>query len=102
MSKVYSFTNTAEKVLEQFGDKKPMHYKAITEKALSLNWIETQGKTPEATMYAQILNETKRYMKRGDQPRFVIYFVVDRQSILYEIWKIEEIWPRFSGSRELR
>jgi len=67
----YSFTDAAEKVLEQFGDKKPMHYRQITEKAIELGWIVTEGRTPEATMYAQILTEIRRHQKRGKQPRFV-------------------------------
>lgn len=33
--------------------------------------IATQGKTPEATMYAQILSEIDRRNKRGETPRFV-------------------------------
>lgn len=66
-----SFTDAAEKVLEQFGAKKPMHYREVTEKALELDWIATEGKTPEATMYAQVLTEIRRYQKRGEQPRFV-------------------------------
>ncbi len=67
----YSFTDAAEKVLEQFGEKKPMHYRQITEKAMELGWVATTGKTPEATMYAQVLTEIRRYQKRGEQPRFV-------------------------------
>lgn len=67
----HSFTDAAEKILEQFGDKKPMHYRDVTEKALGLGWIATEGKTPEATMYAQVLTEIRRYQKRGEQPRFV-------------------------------
>ena len=66
----YSFTDAAERVLEQFGDKKPMHYREVTEKALELGWIATGGKTPEATMYAQVLTEIRRYQKRGEYPRF--------------------------------
>jgi len=69
--KTYSFTNAAEKVLEQFGEKKPLHYRDITKKALELGWLNTEGKTPEATMYAQILTEIRRYKKRGEQSRFV-------------------------------
>jgi len=36
-----------------------------------LEWIATEGKTPEATMYAQILTEIRRQQNRGKQPRFV-------------------------------
>lgn len=66
-----SFTNCAQKVLEKFGSKKPMHYREITEKALGEKWLVTSGKTPEATMYAQVLTEIKRQRKRGERPRFV-------------------------------
>ena len=67
----FSFTNCAQKVLEEFGGKKPMHYKEITEKALEKDWLVTGGKTPEASMYAQVITEIKRKQKRGEQPRFV-------------------------------
>ena len=67
----FSFTVCAQKVLEEFGGKKPMHYKEITEKALQKGWLVTGGKTPEATMYAQVINEIKRQQKRGERSRFV-------------------------------
>ena len=66
-----SFTDCAQKVLEKFGDKNPMHYKKITEQALQEGWLVTSGKTPEATMYTQVITEIKRQQKRGDRPRFV-------------------------------
>ncbi len=68
-----SFTAAAEKILTEFANKQPMHYRTITEKALGLGLLATSGKTPEATMYAQIISETRRYQKRGEQPRFVIH-----------------------------
>ncbi len=67
----YSFTDSAERILEKYGERRPMHYRSITKKALELGWLSTEGKTPEATMYAQILTEIKRYQRRGEQPRFV-------------------------------
>ena len=66
----FSFKDCAQKVLEEFGNKKPMHYKMITEKALAKGWLATEGKTPEATMYAQIITEIKHQQKCGDRPRF--------------------------------
>jgi restriction system protein len=69
--KTLSFTDAAEQVLERFGNKKPMHYRAITEKALKEGLLHTEGQTPEATLYAQILTEIARKTKRGDTPRFV-------------------------------
>lgn len=71
MNAGFSFTDCAQKVLEEFGGKKPMHYKEITEKALQKGWLVTGGKTPEATMYAQVITEIKRQQKRGERPRFV-------------------------------
>lgn len=69
-TKTYSFSDCALKILEEFGKKNPMHYRVITEKALEFGWLSTGGKTPEASMYAQIINEIKRYQRRGEQPRF--------------------------------
>jgi len=69
--KTLSFTDAAEQVLERFGNKKPMHYRAITETALQSGLLRTEGQTPEATLYAQILTEIARKTRRGDTPRFV-------------------------------
>lgn len=67
----FSFADCAQKVLEEFGGKKPMPYKEITEKALEKGWLVTSGKTPEASKYAQVITEIKRQQKRGERPRFV-------------------------------
>ena len=66
-----SFTNAAEVVLERFGDRQPMHYRDITAKMLELELVDTEGQTPEASLYAQILTEIKRQTRRGEMPRFV-------------------------------
>jgi restriction system protein len=68
-----SFTDAAEQVLDKYAGKSPMHYRAITDKALELGLIATAGKTPEATLYAQIITEIQRGTKRGERPRFVRY-----------------------------
>ena len=72
-SSFLSFTDAAEAVLEQFGHKQPMHYRAITEKVLTLGLVNTKGLTPEATLYAQVLTETKRQTRRGESPRFIMH-----------------------------
>lgn len=69
----FSFIEAAEQILLHHADRKPMHYRDITQKALELDLLSTDGKTPEATMYAQILTETRRRQKRGEPPRFVIH-----------------------------
>lgn len=70
-SKAYSFMDAAEKVLEKFGNREPMHYRKITEKAREEGWLISGGKTPEASLYAQILTAIKRAKGRGEQARFV-------------------------------
>lgn len=65
-----SFTDAAEQVLRRFGNRQPMHYQAITRHALEQGLIETEGQTPAASMYAVILTEIDRALKRGERPRF--------------------------------
>ena len=48
-----------------------MHYRDITEKVLKEGMVRTSGKTPEATLYAQIIQENARAEKRGRPTRFV-------------------------------
>ena len=67
----YSFTECAKRVLEGFANNQPMHYRDITKKALEMGWLTTNGKTPEASMYAQIIAEIQRRKKRGELPRFI-------------------------------
>ena len=69
--KTVSFTEAAQRILESAGGK-PMHYRDITRHALEHKMLDTEGETPEATMYAQILTECKRRQRRGEQPRFMI------------------------------
>lgn len=69
--RILSFTDAAEYVLNQFGGRQSMHYRDVTTKALELGLIKTSGKTPEATLYAQVLTEITRLTRRGEKPRFV-------------------------------
>ncbi len=70
-AKRLSFTDAAERVLRQSGTHEPLHYGAITERALALGLIHTEGRTPAATMYSVILAEIRRQEARGESPRFV-------------------------------
>lgn len=65
-----SYTESARKVLEQYGNHKPMHYRKITQTAIEQRWLAPSTHTPEATMYAQIFAEIKRQQQRGERPRF--------------------------------
>lgn len=67
----YSFLDAAEKVLDQFGNRNSMHYRDITDKALNQGWLNTSGKTPEATMNAQLVTELKRAKASSERGLFV-------------------------------
>ena len=68
---VMSFLKAAEAVLDFFANKQPMHYRNITDKAMNQGWLNTSGKTPEATMNAQLVTELKRAKASGEPGRFV-------------------------------
>ena len=68
-----SFIQAGEKVLMEFGKGHPMHYRDITARALEMGWLKSEGKTPEAAMYAQIITDNKRRQARGEKVRFVKY-----------------------------
>ncbi len=61
-----SFAQAAVTVLEAAGT--PLHYKDITQRALSEGLIQTEGKTPDATLNAILAVDIK---KKGSNGRFV-------------------------------
>ena len=69
--KPLSFTDAAERILDASASKQ-LHYSDITRLALDQHLLDTTGKTPEATMYAQILTEVKRRRLRRDPQRFML------------------------------
>jgi restriction system protein len=72
-SRGLSFADAAERVLQQYGNRQPMHYQAITDKAIELGLIRTQGQTPEATLRARLATETQAKIRRGESPRFTLH-----------------------------
>ena len=48
-----TFKDIAYQIIKEAG--KPLHYKEITKIALERGWLKTAGKTPEATMNAQLV-----------------------------------------------
>ena len=64
-----SFKNIAYQILKEEG--KSLHSKEITRVALDRGWLKTAGKTPEATMNAQLVvdinskKEKSRFIKTG-------------------------------------
>jgi len=71
--KMLSFTDAAEHVLQHADNRRPMHYRDITARALEQHLLNTSGLTPDATMYAQIMQENQRRSRRGERPRFERY-----------------------------
>jgi restriction system protein len=66
-----TFLDAAERVLEESGEKTPMHYREITRRAVKNGWLISGGQTPEATMAAQLATEIKRSQSKGITPRFI-------------------------------
>jgi restriction endonuclease Mrr len=68
-----AFADAAERVLQEYASRQPMHYRAITVKALELGLLRTQGQTPEATLNARISTEVHQRLRRGERPRFELH-----------------------------
>jgi restriction system protein len=68
-----SFADAAERVLQEYANRQPMHYRAITAKALEVGLLRTQGQTPEATLNAGIGSEVHLRVRRGERPRFELH-----------------------------
>ena len=66
----FSLTDSVQMVLEQFADRRPMHYRAVAEKAIEMGWLSTEDRTSEASMYMRILKEIERSSRHGKEPRF--------------------------------
>ena len=61
-----SFKDVAYQILSD--QSKPLHIKEITKIALANGWLKTAGKTPEATMGAQLITDVNRL---GENSRFI-------------------------------
>lgn len=66
-----SNTEAAEQILDSSVSRQ-LHYREITRLAIEQNLLDPAGKTPEATMYAQILTEVKRRRQRDEPQRFML------------------------------
>ena len=63
---MHTFKSVAYEILKEAG--KPLHSNEITKIALKRGWLKTAGKTPEATMNAQLVVDIN---SKGDKSRFV-------------------------------
>jgi restriction system protein len=64
-----TFLDAAHEILKQADQ--PLHYREIARRALELGLIESKGKTPEATMNAQLATNIKRVAGSGPPSPFV-------------------------------
>ncbi len=67
-----SFLDCAIKVLREEAEQKPMHYREITNRALSHGWLISNGLTPDASMGAQIYTDIKKCESQGRRSAFTI------------------------------
>jgi hypothetical protein len=89
-----SFKDIAYQILKEAG--KSLHSKEITKIALSRGWLQTAGKTPEATMNAQLIvdinskKEKSRFIKTAPST----FGLNDNIAVLpqVEVKKAEKIW----------
>jgi restriction system protein len=63
-----TYLEAAKVILEAAGT--PLHYREITRRALAEHFIEPKGKTPEATMGAQLYMAVKQASDSGEPPHF--------------------------------
>jgi restriction system protein len=63
-----TYLDAAEHVLQEAGQ--PLHYREITKRALAQGLLEITGKTPEATMGAQLYMAVKQAQEPGSPSRF--------------------------------
>ncbi len=93
-----TFKDVAYEILREV--KKPLHSKEITQIALKRGWLKTAGKTPEATMDAQILvdinsrKEASRFIKTAPATYALNLAVPEttpaQEAIKEKIFKISE------------
>ena len=76
-----TWNDAAEKVLR--AEKKPLHYKLLTQKILEQKLLETEGKTPHLTLHASISLENKARQEKGIPPRFT----VERGEVRLAAWE---------------
>lgn len=57
-----SFKDIAYQILKEAD--RPLHSKEITKIALDRGWLKTAGKTPEATMNAQLIVDINRKKRK--------------------------------------
>lgn len=70
---VLTFLKAAERVLKEFGQGQPMHYREITRKADEKGWVKSKSETPENIMYSQLWKAINDAQHEGEVPQFVSY-----------------------------
>ncbi len=94
-----SFKDIAYQILKEAG--KPLHSKEITKIALERGWLKTAGKTPEATMNAQLVvdinakKDKSRFIKTapstfGLNPEFKIVAETKIEKKIEKIYKVSK------------
>jgi len=69
MNESMTFNEAAYRLLKESGE--PRHYRWLAEEAIRRKWLQTSGRTPEATMYAVLHTELKSEIPGKRLSRFV-------------------------------
>lgn len=67
----YTLVGCAQKALDNFANKRPMHYRDIIGKSHEEGWLVDKGEASEASLSSEVLDENKERIARGERPRFV-------------------------------
>lgn len=67
-----SFPDAAERVLEHTADRQPLHYTALTQRALAAGWLCDHGVALDRLLYAAICADIERQQARAERPRFTL------------------------------
>ena len=73
ISEPLPLADCAQRVLEESQTTRPMHYRTLAAKAIEAGWLVSSSRTPEVSLYAQIITEIKQRMRKGEPQRFIRY-----------------------------
>lgn len=66
-----TYLDSAEKVLREFGNKRPMHYRDIADKAMEQGWLVSDGEDPANILLAVVGIDIRKRNTTKKPPRFV-------------------------------
>lgn len=68
----YTYLDCADKTLREFGNKRPMHYRDIADKAIEQGWLVSEGEDPANILLAVVGTDIRKRKAAGKPQRFVL------------------------------